>query len=297
MQSHLGEIAALATAFLWTGSALTFTAASRRIGSLPVNLFKLLAALPILALAATALGGRPFPVDAPAPAWGWLGASGLVGFVFGDLFLFQAFVFVGSRLSMLVMALAPPMTALGGWLLLGEEMTGGHVLGMALTLAGVAWAVLETPEAPGMQGEHRLPGIAFAFLGAVGQATGLILSKIGMESLPDAFEATQVRVLAGAAGYLAVATVTRGGWRAVAAGLRDRKGFSWTMVGTFFGPVFGVSASLLAVHETQAGIAAAIMSTTPVLILPAVAIQGERVSPRAVVGALLAVGGVALLCL
>jgi drug/metabolite transporter (DMT)-like permease len=165
---------------------------------------------------------------------------------------------------------------------------------MALTLAGVAWAVLETPDRP-VPPAHRVRGVLFAFLGAVGQAMGLILSKVGMESLPDAIAATQIRVLAGAVGFAVVATVGRGGWRAVGAGVRDRGGFGWTMLGTLFGPVFGVSASLLAVHETQAGIASAIMSTTPVLILPAVALQGERVSPRAVLGALLAVAGVALL--
>lgn len=56
------------------------------------------------------------PFDAQAEQWAWLALSGIVGFVIGDLLLFQSYVIIGARIAMLIMALAPPITAFAGWL-------------------------------------------------------------------------------------------------------------------------------------------------------------------------------------
>ena len=57
-----------------------------------------------------------------------------------------------------------------------------------------------------------------------------------------------------------------------------------------------VGLSLVAVQRTSAGVAASLMATTPVLILPIVVLLGrERFSLASLGGALLAVAGVALL--
>ncbi len=39
---HIGEFAALLTAFFWTVTAITFEAASRKIGSMVVNILRLI---------------------------------------------------------------------------------------------------------------------------------------------------------------------------------------------------------------------------------------------------------------
>lgn len=291
----IGEWAALATAFCWMGSALSFEAASARIGSVPVNLIRLVIAAALLAVLGLVLHGRPLPLDASAHAWGWLSVSGLVGFFLGDLALFRAFVLIGARLSLLVMCLAPPLTAVLGLLFLGERLDPVQVAGMALTVAGVAWTVLErSPASDPRPARGRLPGVLLALAGAAGQAGGLILSKIGMEQLSDPFAASQIRGLAGIAGFAVLFTVA-GWWPRVRAGLRDRRGVLLTGAGAFFGPFLGVSLSLLAIHTARAGVAAAIMSISPVLILAVARLRGERVSLRAALGTLVAVAGVAVL--
>jgi drug/metabolite transporter (DMT)-like permease len=69
----------------------------------------------------------------------------------------------------------------------------------------------------------------------------------------------------------------------------------WLVVGSVFGPFLGVSFSLIAVQNTNAGIAQTIMSLVPVLIIPpAVLINKEKVTAREIVGAVIAVVGVAL---
>ena len=126
---YAGQLAALGTAFCWVATALAFEAAGRRIGSLTVNLVRLVLAAGLLALEGWLVRGLALPVDAPPSAWLWLSVSGLVGFTFGDLCLFRAFVVLGSRLSTLMMSLAPPLTAVLGFLVLGEVLSGRDLWG------------------------------------------------------------------------------------------------------------------------------------------------------------------------
>ncbi|MCU0723426.1 MAG: DMT family transporter, partial [Planctomycetes bacterium] len=261
-----GELAALATAACWTLTALAFEAAGRRIGSLAVNLLRLSLATVLLSAFCAAVRGRPFPDDAPASAWLWLSLSGFVGLFLGDLFLFRALVVLGARLSTLVMSLAPFIAALLEWILTGSALPAGKWAGMALTFAGVAWVVLERrPAAQGPRKGSTALGVSFALLGAVGQGGGLVLSKIGMGAdLYHPFASTQIRVLAGLAGFLVLFAALRA-WPRLRDAFRDRKALGFTGLGAFFGPFLGVSLSLLSVQFIPAGVAQTMMSLVPVL--------------------------------
>ncbi|HYH47729.1 MAG TPA: DMT family transporter, partial [Thermoanaerobaculia bacterium] len=229
-------------------------------------------------------------------AWLWLSISGLVGFTFGDLCLFRAFVLIGPRLSMLLMSLAPLFTVLIGWGVLGEKLAPRDLVGMALTVAGVGWAVLDRQPAGVARREVPVWGLVLGAGGALGQAGGLVLSKLGMGGY-DPFAATQVRVLAGMAGYVILMTVL-GAWPRVCAAVRDRGAMGYAAVGSFFGPFLGVSLSLISVQLILAGVAASLMAITPVLIIPVVVLlRREHVGIGGVLGALLAVAGVVLLFL
>ncbi|HAN95362.1 MAG TPA: EamA family transporter, partial [Firmicutes bacterium] len=103
--AHLGELAALTAALCWSLNSLAFEAAGRRVGSLAVNYLRIFVAFPLLTLTAWLTRGLALPLDAPPQAWLWLSISGLVGFVFGDIFLFRAFVEIGSRISLLIRSL------------------------------------------------------------------------------------------------------------------------------------------------------------------------------------------------
>src|SRR6185436_2092399 len=138
---HLGQLAALGAASCWSISALAFEEAGKRVGSFAVNVVRLVLAAALLALVGSLTRGLPLPTDASRHAWLWLGVSGLVGFTFGDLCQFRAFVLLGPRLTTLVMGLAPPLAALLGWLLLGEVLHGRQLFGIGAILAGIAWAV------------------------------------------------------------------------------------------------------------------------------------------------------------
>jgi len=296
-----GQLAALATASCWVVSSLAFDSATRRIGSLTVNILRLVIAFLLLLPLCAVLRGRPFPSDASPRAWVLLGISGLLGFTFGDFCLFRSYVILGPRLSNVMMALAPPLTALIGWLLLGETLSGRALLGMALTVVGVSWAILEGHRPAGaaagnedLHPRHPLAGIALGAGGALGQASGLVLSKLGMGSY-DPFAATQVRLVVGAAGSAVILTLF-GGWPGVRRALADRPARGSVLLGSFFGPFLGVSLSLVAVKRTLAEVAASLMALTPILIIPPVVLfRHERVGIGGIVGAVIAVAGVILL--
>jgi drug/metabolite transporter (DMT)-like permease len=308
-----GELAALGTAGCWVITALSFEAAGKRIGSLSLNLIRLSMALLPLSLWGLITRGHALPLDASPAAWGWLTLSGLVGFVLGDLCLFRAFVLIGPRLSTLIMASVPVWTAAFGFVFLGERLVGRELLGVTLTVGGIAWAVSRRQPQPEPSGspipdgtgelEAEAParwrfassGVVLAFAGAFGQAGGLVLSKHGMAEY-DAFAATQIRVIAGILGFAAVITSWRW-WPRVLEALRDRPAMGTTAIGAVFGPFLGVGLSLLAVQLAPTGVAASLMATTPILMLPVSWIRGEIFGWAGTLGAVLAVSGVALLLL
>lgn len=294
-----GHTAALATALCWTLSILTFGAAARRVGSLPMNLIRLCLAWVFLAAWGLAQRGAAWPSDAPAETWLWLTLSGVVGFFLGDLFLFKAVVLIGPRLSSLLMTLAPPITALVGLFALGERLGFLGWVGMAVTVAGVAWVVKERPAIRGAGSSsppaRSVAGVVLGVLAASGQAFGLTFAKLGMVGDYDPFAATQIRALAGIGGFVVLVTILRR-WSSVRGAFGERPAMVLVTAGAFFGPFLGVALLLLSVRYVPTGVAQTLASLFPVFILPfVVVIHRERVSLRALVGAVVAVGGVALL--
>ncbi len=292
--NHLGEFAALATAFFWTFSALFFESASRKVGSLSVNIIRLVIGLAFLSVFNLIRRGMILPTDASLYNWTWLILSGLVGFVFGDLFLFKSYTIIGSRFSMLIMTLVPPITTFFSWIILGEKLKLLHFAGMALTFSGIAIAIFNEPVKGEKLSIKLAPkGILFALGGALGQALGLVLSKLGMGNY-DPFAATQIRVIAGVIGFGVLVTVLSR-WRNVLWATASRSGMPSITLGALFGPFLGVSFSLIAVKYTEAGIASTIMALVPVLIIaPAVLLYRQKVTIPEIIGAIISVGGVAV---
>jgi len=307
MELNVGAIAALGTAFAWTLTALAFEYAGKRIGAVALNFLRLVLGCVFLGLYGLATRGSFFPFDAPLSAWLWLGASGIVGLVIGDLLLFQSFIDIGSRVAMLVYATAPAITAVLGFIVFGERISLFGVGGMCLTLVGIAIVVfgkpaasaapaagVAAPRAPANR-PHRLRGILLAAGATLGQAGGLILGKLGAGSGVGAmnpFAGTQIRVVLGVLGF-AIALVATRSWRGIWTALKDRRAVASLSLGSFFGPFIGVSLSLLAIQSGNTGIASAIMSIVPVLIIaPSAIFLKERVTLREILGSVVAVAGV-----
>ncbi len=293
-----GEIAALGTALCWTVTVMSFEAAGKRVGALPVNIIRLFGGLLFLSIYSTITRGIPLPLDASGSQWLGLGLSGIIGFVIGDICLFWAFILIGSRITMVIYALVPPVTAFAGWVLLGETLTPQQWLGLTITVTGICMVIL-IREKSRMKLAHPMKGILLAVGGTLCQAAGLVLSKHGLGGY-DAFAATQIRIIAAIAAIAAFAVIVpaAGLTGRVKAAIQNGRAMGVISLGSFFGPFLGVSLSLVAVSLIEVGIASTIMSMVPVFIIfPEVAFMGKRLRPLEVAGAVVAVAGVALVSL
>ena len=297
ISTHAGEMAALGTAICFTVNSITFEAAGKKIGSLSVSYLRLFIAFILLSINAFFSRGLIFPTDATANNWIWLLLSGLFGFVLGDLFLFEAFVQIGSRISMLIMSVAPPLTALLGFLILNEKLSLLSLVGMGLNILGISLVILSRGgEEKKVQFNRPVKGIIFACLGAVGQASGLILSKIGMGSY-NPLAAVQIRIIAAAIGYTII-IIYRHKWQEIRDALKNKRALWELFLGSVTGPYLGVVLSLVALQFTEAGIVSSISSISPILIIPAsIVLFKEKVLPKEVLGAFISIAGVLLLFL
>ena len=316
--SYFGETVALAVAFSWTFTALFFEFATKRIGTLNVNLLRLLFAFVILSVLLGCVTGHFLPFGANSQAWAWLALSGLVGFVFGDICLFYSYTLISAQYAQLLMTLAPAFAAFFAWFILGEQLSAKIALGMSVTLVGIAISVLTrkknnvhmaaADKSEVQTGKLSLKispkGILVGVGAALGQGLGIVLSKQGMlhfqETVEAAylpympFAATQIRIISGIVGFACVILLLRGGRNFVTA-MGQRKAVGATFAGSIFGPVIGVSLSLLAVMHTNAAVASTIMATTPILILlPYALIYKKRITWPEILGAVVSVIGVSL---
>jgi drug/metabolite transporter (DMT)-like permease len=125
----------------------------------------------------------------------------------------------------------------------------------------------------------------------------LVLARIGAGVTLNPVAATQIRAIAGLAGFAIIFTIARR-WNLVGRALRNRPAMSRTATGALFGPVLGVSLGLFAAQHTSTGIAATIMALAPVIVIgPSIIVFKEKVTAREMLGAFIAVVGVALLFL
>ncbi len=228
-----------------------------------------------------------------------LSVSGVIGLSLGDSFLFRAFKEIGARLSMLVMSLAPAFGAVLAYLMLDERLSLLGVTGIVVTLVGIIVVVIERKGHESTKYLLTGVGLLYATLGAVGQGAGLIFAKMAfLEGEVNGFAAAFIRIFASLAVMIPVMAAARRFENPVPVFRSDRRAFWFTAGGAVFGPVLGISFSLISVANTKVGIAATIMATVPILMLPiARFVTKEHLSWQSVIGAFVTVAGVAILFL
>ena len=321
LSTNKGELAALGAAMCWVLTSFSFAAAGRRIGSVLVNLIRTLLALILLFMIHRFVLGIWIPqLDATSVTY--LALSGIIGLAIGDQFLFTALVDVGSRMGTLLMTFSPPVAAILAWPILDEPLGWMAILGISVTVLGISWVVMERPEGSQViEHLHRIRGTLFGVIAGICQAVGLILAKLGMGharteeiALIDSWTVTLVRMAFAAIAICLIAICVYRFQRRkktkvimemspetehlpqLRKQIRLTDAYLLVMLGTIFGPVIGVWLSMVAVDRTDAGIAATLMALSPVFVLPFAAwIEKERLTWRAMVGALIAFAGVVLL--
>ncbi len=309
--TYLGELISIGVAFSWTATALLSEFGSKRLGNLTLNVLRMALALLFSLVLFWVVTSNPLPTGASPEAAGWMLLSGLVGYVIGDFCLFQCYIIIGSRFGQLFMTLAPLAAALMAWVSLGQQMRAMSIVAMLITLVGIGISIIGSGQRGGFSLRLPLNGVLFAIGAAVCQGVGLVLSKIGMDCYETQqppflleggedrlwlvpFSANFYRCIAGIIGFLLLLWF-RDGMAPLRESLHDRKGLLVATATTIFGPFVGVGFSLMAVQYTAAGIASTLMAMTPIIILlPSYWLFHEKITWRAVLGAVISVFGVSL---
>ena len=299
----LGESAAILVSCFWTGGSLLFTSAGKRVGSFSVNVFRTMIAIALLGCAHVVLLGVLLPAASSAQ-WFWMGLSGIVGLGIGDFGLFAAYVTIGPRRTLLVQASSPIFASVLAFSMLGETFGLLSILGVAVTLTGIVVVLLEREEKSQETFEakkRKTWGVFFALVSAMGQGFGAVLSKkgmyVGVSVAMNPLSAALIRMLL-AGLFVWVCALFAGKLPALRKALRDKDGIKFTAAGALVGPVIGMTLSMVALANAETGIAQTLMSLMPVMIIPVIwIIYRERTSWRGMLGALVAVIGVAILFL
>lgn len=276
---------------------MLFARIGRSVPAGAMNLGKLVFAGVLMTVTRLGLGSLAPVTAAPASAGVLLAVSALLGLTIGDTAYFASMEALGVSRAMLLLSSAPVFTSLGGVLLLGERLDARALVGIALTVIGVAVVVARPAEARAERG-GAARGVALGLVAALGQAGGSLASRRAMQLGIDPLAAGAGRLVLGAIGLLALAAIAGSARAWVSALVRDR---AWLAVGraALVGTYLGIwLAQTGLARSASVGVAATLLATSPLFALPLAHTMGlERATPRAAMGALLGVAGVAVLSL
>ena len=294
MALPIHELAALGTATCWATTGLFAADAVRALGPFYFNLLRQGFVTVLLALIVLLHGTGDLPTWHAATV---LAASGLIGILIGDTFNFAAVARIGPRRAGAVFALNAPMAAILGWAILGEALPLQAILGIALTAAGVALAILGRPATNAHRFEilqgRLLIGILLGLGAAFGQAAGSLIARPVMASGIDPYLASLLRVGASGLSMGFLAPLPSAPLRPAPP---SRQVLLLTAGTAVIGLLVGMTLFLYALQGAKTGIISTLSATSPVIILPLLWLRtGQRPSLLSWFGALLAICGLALI--
>jgi len=287
----MGEIAALGAAFVWALSSTIWQRVGQQMPAVVLNLLKGAIALFMLLATVLILGTSLPSVNLHILAM--LLISGALGIGIGDTAFFLVLKYLGARRTLLLETLSPPLTALFSLIFLQENLSPIACTGILLTICGVAWVIAERTAETTLPSKHLWQGLAISLLGQTSHAAGAVLSRAAFTQIDiDPLWTAALRLSGGIAVMLCFLNPTNLG---TFQQLKAPKILGAIIIAAFLGTYLGIFLQQTALKYAPAGIAQALISTSPLFILPLAVLAGEKVSLRAVVGVVAAIGGIALL--
>jgi len=288
-----GEVEALTAAFLWALSTVIFGRLGKSLSPLVLNLAK--GGIAIALILITLVLQQNLQPQLPSAAIFWLMLSGVIGIGLGDTAYFRSINYLGARQALLMECLAPPLTALIALVFLQEQLSAIAWGGILLTVGGIAWVISERVPTADQKYVNLRAGILWSVLAQLGQASGAVMSRGVLANTDiDPLWSGLLRIAAGGI-ILVILVGSRGQVGAKLRPLRSRQILPMLVLAAFLGTYLAIWLQQVAFKFTPAGIAQALLATSPLFVLPIAVMLGDRVTGRAVLGVLVAIGGIWLL--
>ena len=289
----IGEITALMASFCWTVSSTIVEKKGVGFSAVAMNVARQIVAFLAIGLIIVLFNRSSLSTDLSFRGTFFLAMSGLIGFSLGDSFLMGAFTRIGAQITLLIYTISPVLTAILGRIFFGERLSPRNIVGMLIVI-GAIMLVIAKGGSSNLKVKGDPKGLIFAFLASIGQALGVLFSKVGLENIP-ALPATEIRLLGGLVGILVMCSLTKG-WPDVKRLFTSRQGIEVTLGNALIGTTIGVVLSMFAIKYTKAAVASTLMTMSPVMIIPIMFFcYKQKVSKYEVLGAVMSVVGVALL--
>ena len=291
VNNFIGEIAALSAALLWAISSVVYIHLGLKIPPLQLNLYKGIIAIALIAITLL-IQGAAFR-DLSLPTLSLLFLSGIVGIGLGDTAYFAALNSLGARRTLLLETFSPPMGAMMALIFIGEQLTKSAWCGILLTILGIAWVISERNPVDNISVSRQ--GMIWGILAAIAQAVGAVISRFALiQSDITSLESTLIRLLGGTVIvlgllFLPVAQKTNVKWQL---SWHSLKIIAIAATGSTY---LGIWLQQTSLKFAPTGIAQTFLATSPLFVIPIVALQGEEISWRAMLGVIVSLGGIALI--
>ncbi|OGU75827.1 MAG: hypothetical protein A2V93_02520 [Ignavibacteria bacterium RBG_16_34_14] len=294
--NYIGEMSALATAFCWAVTSYAFTNITRKIGALQVNIDRIILASVMLFLIILFFN---INLNLNFNQVSNLIISAILGLVCGDSFLFKSFQLIGARLGIIIMALVPVLSTILAFFFLNEIISLLGMIGMVVTITGIVIVVLETKQRDENNFSLNSKGIFYGMIGALGQASGLIFAKFAFQAGElNGFTASFIRLFSASAILLPLVVIFRRYKNPYRLYSENVSSIKVMLIVTIFGPVLGITLSLVAIEYAKVGIASTLMATMPIIMLPISKFYfKEELGWKAIPGTIIAVAGTAIIFL
>ncbi len=290
----VGELAALSAAFFWAVSSVIYSRLGVKLSPLQLNCLKGRMAIALILL--TLLWQPTGLAHLSVYSVFLLLLSGAVGIGLGDTAFFAALNHLGARQTLLLETLSPPLGALLALILIDEKLAITAWCGILLTLLGIVWVIRErTPAVVHPQGNRRI-GIIWAILAAIAQASGAVVSRLALiQSDISPLASSLIRLVAGV--LIISPWLFLSSWRLRSPHWHSQSlvpSISWQLswrslgivaIAAFTGTYLGIWLQQTAFKFSPTGIAQTLLATSPLFVIPLVALTGENITLRGCLGA------------
>ncbi|MDN7135313.1 DMT family transporter [Pseudidiomarina terrestris] len=293
MDWFIGPLAALFAALFWALATLLYSQAGSYLSASQLNLVKGFVAVPLLFMVGLATS-QLVQFDGSAAAWLLL-ASGVIGITLGDTLYFTALRRIGPWHTMLFEYLAPPFAAIIAWVWLREAMSFAEISAALVVLFGILVIVTERGQRQGTTPLTRA-GAAAATGAALCQALGLVMAFEALVSFDvNPLQAAFVRLAAGTAALTVALLLLKPSIILQTRSALRHTSLPWLFVAIVMGTFLAIWLQQTAIAYLHPGLAQTLLATAPLWLIPIQWFRGEPPSVRSILGALIAVTGIALL--
>ena len=290
LNNFIGELAALTAALLWAISSVIYSRLGLKIPPLQLNFYKGIIAIAFILLTLFIQGAAFTNLSFSTIAL--LSLSGIIGIGLGDTAYFAALNSLGARRTLLLETSSPPMGALLALIFIGEQLSPSVWCGILLTIIGIAWVISERNPVNNISVSRQ--GIIWGILAAIAQATGAVISRFALlQSDISPLESTLIRLVGGT--IIVICLLFLPVAKAEVKWQLSGRSLGIVAIAAFGSTYLGIWLQQTSLKFAPTGIAQTFLATSPLFILPIVALQGERISLRAVLGVVVSLGGIAIM--